>query len=137
MGMICFHGSEPNRHRSSDPTCTCGCHGPVATKVIEHHKETIKEVPAKGADLSKYTVAKKQEIGHLTIVWVHYHEVQPYGGMKLMLYRTKELDEAEKQGRIDPHFLPWHPSPIARFEPTDLGLAMAIELAKILSKKED
>ncbi len=127
MGMG-FHSSDPDRHRSSDPSCTCGCHDRV--RVVEHHKETIREVPKPvplpTQDLTRFEIVKREDFGSFSLVVVKYPDAtQNYNGHKIMVYRTKELDDAIARGRVDPHFLEWYPSPIARFPGSNGGYVLA------------
>lgn len=138
-----MHGSEPRRSSEAYIECAAGrlcprcasntsCESAFKKAVIP---KSAAPAPTKLPDLTKYTVEKREEIGSFTIAWVRYHEVKPYDGLKLMVYSTIELAKSEKQKRVDPHFLPWHPSPLARFEPTSLGDWMAHKLVDVLMGK--
>jgi len=62
------------------------------------------------------------------IVKVNYPDCKNYEGNKIMVYNNVTLSALKKQKSIDPHFSNNDTmySPIARFEPTDRGLAMAL-----------
>jgi hypothetical protein len=71
------------------------------------------------------------------IMLVRYPGCTTFEGNKLLLFAPGvALDEIHAQGAIDPHFTndsPFH-HPIARFEPTERGLAMARAAAQALQE---
>jgi hypothetical protein len=80
----------------------------------------------KDPDLSKYEVITRQEKGAFVLLRVRYAGIPAHHGLKLMLYKKADLEEAEKLGHLDPHFLDDYPSPIARFTPTPEGDVLAV-----------
>jgi len=62
---------------------------------------------------------------------VQYPDCTNYEGRKVLLFKDVKLQDLKKQKLLDPHFSenPKYFSPVARFEPTGLGLKMAQVLA--------
>ena len=67
------------------------------------------------------------------LIKIKYEGNQHYEGIKLLLYKDITLEELIEQGSIDPHFSDSkkYISPVARFEPTDFGLRMALKVMSI------
>lgn len=76
---------------------------------------------------SNYRIVKHLEVGKNLIVFVNYKDVTNYEGNKIMVYKNCTLKELKQQKYIDPHFSDNKKmlSPIARFEPTDIGWKLA------------
>ena len=68
------------------------------------------------------------EVGNedLTLVLIQYEDVQKYGGFKLLLFRTSRWATVRDRTRVDPHFYPDSVSCVARFEPTEDGIRLAL-----------
>jgi len=67
---------------------------------------------------------------------INYPDCNNYEGNKILVFEGIKYIKLYEQGSIDPHFSDnkkFH-SPIARFEPTDKGWSMAVELCKTLTK---
>lgn len=74
-----------------------------------------------------YKVVKAKEmLGHL-ILQLNYPDCVNYEGNKILVFKGVTLIDLINQRKIDPHFFKnsQYKSPIARFEPTDLGWQMA------------
>lgn len=82
-------------------------------------------------DPEKFEILDKKIINGYPILTVKYPDVLNYEGKKILMYK-KDFDLKLIEKRIDPHFFTEGDSPIARFEPTDYGLNLAITLAKNL-----
>lgn len=82
----------------------------------------------------RFKIIYKQPIGAEGVVVVaQYPDCTTHEGKKILVYRKADLDRALKQNKLDPHFLETTTSPFARFEPTALGLAMAVLVAERLT----
>ena len=79
-------------------------------------------------DPTKFVIRKKEIVNGYPILVVHYPDVLNYEGIKVLMY-DKNFDLRLISERIDPHFFKEGDSPIARFEPTAAGIAMAHILA--------
>ena len=67
------------------------------------------------------------------VVEIVYPDCKNFEGHKILVYDDAEKFNALlKQGSVDPHFFEHSYSPIARFEPTERGRALAIAFAKTL-----
>ena len=82
-------------------------------------------------DPKKFEIKKRKDVNGYPIFWVKYPGVTNYEGNKILMY-PKNFNTDLLQERMDPHFFDKGDSPIARFEPTDLGWKAAITLAKNL-----
>jgi len=94
-------------------------------------QETIraltKKPPAGNPDPNNYKVVKAKELaGHL-ILQLNYPDCTNYEGNKILVFKGITLIDLINQRKIDPHFFKHsqYKSPIARFEPTDMGWIMA------------
>jgi hypothetical protein len=81
--------------------------------------------------LENYTIIKSEQVGDNLVVFINYKDVTNYEGNKLLVYKNCTIQELIQQELIDPHFSDNKNmlSPIARFEPTDLGWELAILVA--------
>lgn len=82
-----------------------------------------KDRPKHGEGFS--TVLYDAHYGDFTIALVKYGDVQKYGGLKLSLYLRTVWDKINKTA-LDPHFYPDNAGPVARFEPSEWGVIMAL-----------
>lgn len=72
--------------------------------------------------------------GKVSVVEINYPDCFNHKGNKILVYADGSiLDGRLKAKCLDPHFLDNETSPIARFEPTELGWILALSLAKIMS----
>lgn len=107
------------------------------TKIVE--KVVYKTRP--NPDPTNYVVIRYlEDMGYL-ILEIQYPDCTNYEGKKILLYKNCTMKQLLKQKSIDPHFSEntnFH-SPIARFEPTELGWQMArslvFDLKRVLSGK--
>lgn len=67
--------------------------------------------------------------GNLAVI-IKYNDVTNYEGVKILVYRDCDLKRLTAQRLIDPHFAEDKKmySPIARFEPTNTGWMLAVNL---------
>jgi hypothetical protein len=88
-------------------------------------------------DPANYVILETYDIFGMLIVKIRYPNCTNYEGVKLLAYVDVTLEQLKKQKLIDPHFSnnPNFISPVARFEPTERGLEMAIKFATIMRKK--
>ena len=82
---------------------------------------------------SNFHVRRAEERGRYLIVLVQYPNATNYNGYKLLLYRGVSAETLLQQKLLDPHFdeNECSISPIARFEPTAQGWAMAEALCRV------
>ena len=89
-------------------------------------------------DPKRYTILSHSTVNQYLILDLQYPNCTNYEGRKILLFdRGVTLKTLRRQGMIDPHF---HPSeivahPIARFEPTPRGHAMAVRLCQTLDSE--
>ena len=79
---------------------------------------------------SNYEILDSRQIGPYLIVKIKYPDCTNYEGIKILVFKGCTLGTLQLQKLIDPHFSEnkeFH-SPIARFEPTDAGWDMALNL---------
>lgn len=94
-------------------------------------------IPTGNPDPKNFVIMKESRFGEALALEVRYPDCRNYEGRKIMVYRAVSSDEIlrRNQGTMDPHFSGnlFRMSPVARFEPTAEGWAMAVALAKFLS----
>lgn len=103
------------------------CSSPqVVTKI----KEVFKKLPNPNPKNFKIT---RCETGRThCVVMVRYPDCKNYEGLKVLLMPIN-FEEVYKLKELDPHFCEGdHPSPIARFEPTDKGWMMAVTMMRMI-----
>ena len=90
----------------------------------------IKVVHAGNPDPENYTILRSCKYKKYLLVEVRYPDCTNYEGHKILLYKKTTLKDLLIQGSIDPHFAANKEkhSPIARFEPTDEGWEMGINV---------
>jgi hypothetical protein len=81
---------------------------------------------------NKFEILKHQTVGRFTIVRIHYPDCHNFEGQKILVFEDISISTIKKLKSIDPHFCnnKAHPSPIARFVPTDHGWRYAISFCK-------
>lgn len=80
-----------------------------------------------------FTVEDVQYLGEYVLVRINYPHCKNWDGDKICLYKTNVWIEVSCSGVIDPHFLPDRLSPMARFEPSDEGVDLAVRLLHSLA----
>lgn len=85
-------------------------------------------------DPSRYDIRYAKQIGASLVVEVIYHDCTTFEGRKILLFACTTLRQLQQQNVIDPHFsnTTRYRSPIARFEPTPMGLALCEQTAMAL-----
>ena len=104
--------------------CRCGTYSAAA--------DTLR---ASRPDPQRFTVLRTRACGAALVTEVQYEGCTNYEGHKILVYDKMSNAEFLQQTHLDPHFCdnPQHPSPIARFEPTQRGWALALALAALLT----
>ena len=81
----------------------------------------------------RFTVIDACSIGEHLVTLIHYPGCTNFKGNKILVFRNTARVDIFSSTVIDPHFCEsGHIKPFARFEPTEIGWASAIELCKIL-----
>lgn len=71
------------------------------------------------------------------VVEIVYPDCKNFEGRKILVYDSAtKFDALLLKGAVDPHFFEHSYSPVARFEPTDRGRALAIAFAKVLGEEK-
>ena len=87
-------------------------------------------------DPKNFQIKRYVAAGDGLVVEVHYPGCTNYEGRKILVYVGVSVGDLLRQGSIDPHFCDnadYH-SPIARFEPTENGWALATHVAGLVRK---
>jgi len=77
-------------------------------------------------DPQQFEIIKTKAFGDLLIALVEYPSCNNFEGLKILVYEGVTADSLRSRTEIDPHFSEDGFSPVARFEPTELGLRMAV-----------
>jgi len=91
-------------------------------------KTIIKEVILGNPNPSNFKILSAGMNENFTILKVKYPDCANYEGVKILVYKGHILKELMAMTEVDPHFCDKHLSPIARFEPTEYGLKLALSL---------
>jgi len=94
-------------------------------------KQYIKiEVPTGNPDPTKFKIIRDQTMGNNVIAEIEYPDSNNYEGRKILVYKGITTEALLAAEYLDPHFCNStdHISPIARFEPTEYGWHLAIQL---------
>jgi len=93
--------------------------------------------PNSNPDPKNFSILDWAVSGSVLVVKAKYPDAKNYEGVKVMVYEgfkdTEELRNAVNN-RLDPHFSDKDVSPVARFEPTERGWALALKFAISISK---
>jgi hypothetical protein len=112
----------------------CSCEDRLVDKIVSRlsNKTWLKNLVAPCRpmpDPSNYEVIHYEEHGPFVILVVRYPDCTTFEGQKVLVFHGKPLTSILAQTRMDPHFsqstVPGNGHPVARFEPTPMGMAMA------------
>jgi hypothetical protein len=124
MGIMNFFGNS---------SCSCDDHDEKHQEVLDNPTKAKIANPTKAKianpDPRNFKILRTAvRLGYL-VVEVQYPDCVNYEGRKILVYKGLTGFEIRTQTFLDPHFCESskHPSPIARFEPTDRGWDMAIK----------
>lgn len=93
------------------------------------HAKSVKR--AGNPNPENFRINKLEQIGKFTIVEVNYPDCRNYEGNKILVFERIPKKFILDWKYLDPHFRkPPHPSPIARFEPTQKGWKYAVKFCK-------
>ena len=82
--------------------------------------------PAANPDPTRFTIIAVEQFGVFCICTVEYPDCTNYEGRKVLVFYDVTEEQLRAQKTLDPHFCDnQHLSPVARFEPTERGLALA------------
>lgn len=86
-------------------------------------------------DPANFKIEQITETANYTVAEIRYPDCKNYEGLKVLVYEGRVRDALLAAKTIDPHFE--HPmfnqnglAPVARFEPTDRGRALAMMIAR-------
>jgi len=85
-------------------------------------------------DPLNFKITKYERVDEHIIIFINYPDCTNYEGNKILVFKNLTLGDLKAQEMIDPHFSEskeFH-SPIARFEPTDMGWNLAIRFIKLI-----
>jgi hypothetical protein len=85
-----------------------------------------------------WEILKYIESGKHLLVKIKYPDCTNYEGKKILLYRNTTLNQLKKQGSIDPHFSnnKYFKSPFARFEPTEEGWNLGLDVLFMMATED-
>ena len=81
---------------------------------------------------ARFEILRTRKAGSSLVVEVVYPDCTNYEGRKVMVFTNTTEKELLLVTHLDPHFSCWGGGPVARFEPTSRGWALAVACAKIL-----
>ena len=74
-------------------------------------------------------------VGKFVVLDITYKDCTNFEGRKILVYEDVNFMTLKMSTNIDPHFSdnPNYISPVARFRPTNRGIAMALEFCKCMT----
>jgi len=98
----------------------------------QHHIDEQRE-PLPNPNPNNYTIIRYKSIKHFLVIEIKYHDCTNFEGKKILVFERCFIDDLPYQEAIDPHFSENKDyfSPIARFEPNDLGWKRACKFCNI------
>lgn len=81
-----------------------------------------------------FQITRAEQVGSGLVLEVLYPDCTNYEGRKVLVYDGVTLGQLHAQGSLDPHFSDnaERISPMARFEPTERGWALALQVAGLI-----
>lgn len=97
------------------------------------------EIPTKEdvPNYQRFRILEVYSCGDHIVAKIKYEDCLRYRGIKLLVYQDVNESQIRSASYIDPYFTHKYSellTPIASFEPTELGLQLAIATAKTLSQ---
>lgn len=115
-----------------------GCEEYDSPTIIDKVTKSMNKLLLSYPNPKRFTVNNETVVGDTVIVDITYPDCKNHNGRKIMVYdsivRWNTLKLLED---IDPHFLDSTYSPSARFEPTTIGMILAMKCATELNKLEE
>lgn len=101
-------------------SCHCSAHHPELTPTTGNPNP------------NHFEITKTEKVGRFLIAMIEYPDCQNFEGKKILVYEKISAKKLLKAESLDPHFCDClsHPSPIARFVPTDQGWQYAISFCE-------
>lgn len=116
---------------------------PANTKSIQELNDEVRKLRKKlqtqlpNPNPRNFSIRRVEMIGKYLIAKIHYPDCTNFEGMKILVYENLSIEQLSSLTFIDPHFCDGdHPSPIARFTPTEDGWYHAVKLTKALCEDD-
>lgn len=95
------------------------------TSTARNTSQGSQEIPQGNPNPARFKIVSVESVNNFLIVVIDYPDCNNFEGKKILVYLNVTEAKIRKLAEIDPHFTSNDFSPIARFEPTVLGLKMA------------
>lgn len=79
---------------------------------------------------ARFRILRTLQVGRSVVVEVQYPDCTNYEGRKVLVYADTDTGAVKARTTLDPHFAR-HGGPVARFEPTQRGWNLAVEVARM------
>jgi hypothetical protein len=79
---------------------------------------------------ARFTILRTLQVGRSVVAEVRYPDCTNYEGHKVLVYADTDASALRSRTTLDPHFAR-HGGPVARFEPTERGWNLAVEVARM------
>lgn len=95
-------------------------------------EDVFKECGLGNPNPNRYTIKRMERINRFVVAIIHYPDCHNYEGNKIVVFEGASVKELQSLKSLDPHFCdsPNHPSPVARFEPTERGWGYALSFCR-------
>ena len=85
---------------------------------------------------ARFSILRTLQFGRSVVVEVRYPDCTNYEGRKVLVYADTDEVAVKALATLDPHFAR-HGGPVARFEPTQRGWDLAVEVARMSNATHD
>ena len=79
---------------------------------------------------ARFVILRTEQVGRSVVAEVRYPDCINYEGRKVLVYADMDASALRSRTTIDPHFAQYG-GPLARFEPTQRGWDLAVEVARM------
>lgn len=81
---------------------------------------------------NNFEITRLEKVLRFVVVMIKYPDCNNYEGNKILVFEGVPTKTILNQKSIDPHFCnsKTHPSPVARFEPTEKGWSYAVKFCQ-------
>ena len=132
MGLFKMFGGRDDDERKSFSLCR---HNEPQEKIIYRDRVVESKEDSNNPNPKVFVIEKTKQVGGCVVVKIHYPNCKNYEGRKILVFENIKEEKIYTLKFIDPHFCDGdHISPLARFEPTEIGWEYAITFCKSIKK---
>ena len=113
-------------------SCKCDSHGASPSVRIIERNTNVPVYIDRNPNPRNFQIQRIEKYKEFLITVVKYPDCTNYEGVKIMVFKNVSEDQLKNAISLDPHFCDNKLciSPIARFEPTQIGWNMAVSFVR-------